>query len=259
MDWKYFWISTQRGRSLLVSVNLTCQIKPLDWRGYGYIVYTNPGWKCTLSWFTYGATYVQFTSAARIAWVIVKSVVARVCTPANSRVRQAINPSQVLGILIQIRACSNPGCRYWNSWTIPTQPSAILHSCLRLIKHTQRIHDRLLRRVRIERVGLDMNMPIDMRHNLQCQLDHLNADTFVSLHSHWLASPASEHCTAISTASSSTLKPPNLDERFCASDRDSRINAAFDGLDSSPAAIAYLESDLIFSVCLYAWCFCEST
>lgn len=123
-------------------------------------------------------------------------------------------------------------------------------SCLMLLKHTQRIHDRLLRRVRIVGVGLYMNMSIDMRRNFQCQLDHLYAHTFVSLHAHWLSSPAFGHCTAISTASSSTPTSPNLDERFCASDRDSRINAAFDGLDSSPAAIAYLKLDLDYLFCM---------
>lgn len=132
---------------------------------------TNPGSKWTFSWFTYGATYVQPASAARTAWLIVKSVVANVCTPANSRVRQAINPSQVAGILIQMRDCSNPGCRYWNNCTIPTIISVL--ASLPECKHTQSIYNRLLCRVGVIRVGLDMDMAGDMRGNLQCQLDHL--------------------------------------------------------------------------------------
>lgn len=50
---------------------------------------------------------------------MVKRVVARVRTPACSRTWHALRPSQVLGILMQMRDWGWVGDRWWVSLTMP--------------------------------------------------------------------------------------------------------------------------------------------
>lgn len=63
--------------------------------------------------------YVQPTSAAKAACAMQNMVVANVAIPRFSSSRHAWRPSQVAGILMQIRFVSYSGSRYSNVAMIP--------------------------------------------------------------------------------------------------------------------------------------------